>query len=255
MRAARNRGRRCREQRRPLFPGQREMTRKFLDIDDLRFALRQGRAAEPVSRITAGRPRAYDDGTRRIRYCFSDGSVDRMGDTINPNGWDISAFMRNPVALWAHDSSQPPIGRAMNVRVEGSRLMGDIQFAPAEVYPFADQIYKLAMAGYVGSVSVGFMPIDYKWASEPGREGGIDFLKQSLLEISVVPVPANVNALAERGIRSAQRRSILPAVGDAESARALLARARAEHAAAAEERMRERRAALLYANQFATLRW
>jgi HK97 family phage prohead protease len=121
-----------------------------------------------------------------------------MGDTISAAGWDISDFMRNPVALWAHDSSAPPIGRASNVRVEGGRLMGDIEFASASVYEFADTIYRLALGKFINAVSVGFLPIRYQFVdNDPDRGFGIDFLEQTLLEISVCPVPANPNALAE----------------------------------------------------------
>ncbi|HVB67967.1 MAG TPA: HK97 family phage prohead protease [Acetobacteraceae bacterium] len=158
---------------------------------------RQDGATPKVFRVSAGREKVYDDGSRRIRFCFSDGSVDRMGDTIKAAGWRLHDFLKNPVALWAHDSLSPPIGRAGNVLVENERLMGDIEFAAPEVYAFADTIYRLAAAGFVNAVSVGFMPIEWEFSRDKGREFGIDFADQELLEISVVPVPANANALAE----------------------------------------------------------
>jgi HK97 family phage prohead protease len=135
---------------------------------------------------------------RTLRFCYSDESVDRMGDTIRAAGWDISDYLRNPVALWAHDSSAPPIGNGKNVGVEGARLMGDIEFAPPETYLFADTIYRLLVGKFLRAVSVGFMPTKHLFVQDdPERPWGIDFLEQSLLEISVCPVPANPNALAE----------------------------------------------------------
>lgn len=135
---------------------------------------------------------------RTLRFCFSDNSVDRMGDTIDAAGWDLMDFNRNPVALWAHDSSAPPIGGARNVAVEGQRLMGDIEFARPETYAFAETIYRLLLDKFIRAVSVGFMPVKYRFAeNDADRAFGIDFLEQSLLEISVCPVPANPNALAE----------------------------------------------------------
>jgi HK97 family phage prohead protease len=125
-----------------------------------------------------------------------------MGDTVNPAGWRLDAFRANPQALWSHKSDEPPIGRACNVAVEGDRLMGDIEFASADVYPFADQIFRLVKAGFLNTVSVGFMPIEYEFSDQAGR--GIDFLEQELLEISVCPVPANANALVE--VRSWRQR-------------------------------------------------
>ena len=151
-----------------------------------------------VFRVSTESPLPVEGADRTLRFCFSDNSVDRMGDTIDAAGWDISDFERNPVALWAHDSSAPPVGGASNVAVEGDRLMGDIAFAPPETYLFADTVYRLVLGKFIRAVSVGFMPTKYSFVeNDPERGFGIDFLEQILLEISVCPVPANPNALAE----------------------------------------------------------
>ena len=97
----------------------------------------------------------------------------------------------------AHDSSSPPIGRASHILVEGERLMGDIEFAAPETYEFADTIYRLVQEKFINAVSVGFMPIEWSWSEDKSRPGGIDFERCELLEISVVPIPANANALIE----------------------------------------------------------
>jgi HK97 family phage prohead protease len=121
-----------------------------------------------------------------------------MNDTIVAAGWDLTDFLANPVALWAHDSSAPPIGGARNVGVEADRLLGDIEFAPPETYAFADTIYRLVLGKFLRAVSVGFLPTRYAFVeNDPERGFGIDFLEQALLEISVCPVPANPNALQE----------------------------------------------------------
>jgi len=175
------------------------LDRGLIGADQFR---REARAGKPPSggvwRVSAEVPLAVPGAERTLRFCFSDDRVDRMGDTIDAAGWDLSDFERNPVALWAHDSSAPPIGAASNVAVEGNRLMGDIAFAPAETYAFADTVYRLVLGRFIRAVSVGFMPVRYRFCDSDGeRAGGIDFLEQSLLEISVCPVPANPNALAE----------------------------------------------------------
>ena len=54
----------------------------------------------------------------------------------------------------------------------------------------------MVKGGFVNSVSVGFQPIEWTLAKDKARPGGIDFKKQKLLEISVVPIPANENAIA-----------------------------------------------------------
>jgi HK97 family phage prohead protease len=151
-----------------------------------------------VYRVSVAQPLPVAGAERTLRFCFSDGSVDRMNDTIAAAGWDLTDFSANPVALWAHDSSAPPIGGARNVGVEGDRLLGDIEFAPPETYAFADTIYRLVLGKFLRAVSVGFLPTRYAFVeNDPERGFGIDFLEQALLEISVCPVPANPNALQE----------------------------------------------------------
>jgi HK97 family phage prohead protease len=174
------------------------MRTKLLDQAAFHRLAQAGRApAAAVQRVSVTRGRVVDETRRAIRFCFSDDTVDRMGDRIIASGWDLTEFKRNPVALWAHSSSDPPIGRATNVQVEGNRLMGDIEFAPPETYGFADLIYRLAKGGWVNAVSVGFQPIEYTHSNDPARQGGLDFRRQSLLEISAVPVPANSNAIVQ----------------------------------------------------------
>jgi HK97 family phage prohead protease len=175
------------------------MPATLISIDRFREAMKAGiPARDPVFRLSTEPALDVDGADRTLRFVFSDGSVDRMGDTIAADGWQLAEFERNPVALWAHDSSAPPIGGARNVVVEGARLMGDIEFAPPETYQFADTIYRLVRGKFIRAVSVGFMPTRYAFVdNDPERGWGIDFLEQSLLEISVCPVPANANALAE----------------------------------------------------------
>jgi HK97 family phage prohead protease len=186
------------------------MTRKLLTVDEFRSGAKDGARPEgTVIRLAVADPLAATDGSRKIRFVFSDGSVDRAGDSIDPAGWDIASFLKNPVALWAHDSYSPPIGRASNVGPAGGKLMGDIEFMPPEISAFADSVYRMVQGGYVKAVSVGFIPLEYSFVNEQDRPFGIDFKRQELLEISVCPVPCNPNALQEaraKGIDTAPLR-------------------------------------------------
>lgn len=174
------------------------MTRKLLTIDEFRASAKDGTPPEgTIMSLGVSDPETASDGSRKVRFVFSDGTIDRAGDSIDPKGWDTESFAANPVALWAHDSSAPPIGRASNVGPMGGKLMGDIEFMPADISPFADSIYRMVTAGYVKAVSVGFVPLEWAFAKEKERPFGINFIKQELLEISVCPVPCNPNALQE----------------------------------------------------------
>lgn len=129
---------------------------------------------------------------------LSDGSVDRHGDTISPDGWKLDAYKANPVLLWAHDSHSLPIGQTLNARVESLKLRGEMSFAK---HDFAKDVKDLVDAKILRAVSVGFAPKKYEEAKD--RDDGdswfppLNFLEQELLELSVVPVPANPNALID----------------------------------------------------------
>jgi HK97 family phage prohead protease len=176
-----------------------------LSLDDFRRELRHGRApAGTVRRLAGSEPILIDEASRRITLCFSDGSIDRMGDRIDPAGWELSDFRKNPVVLWCHDQLTPPIGQASNVRVQGTRLLGDVKFAPPELSSFADEIYRLLRAGYINACSVGFLPLEFSFTSDRDRPGGIDFHRQALLELSICGIPANPHALVDgRAMKSA----------------------------------------------------
>jgi HK97 family phage prohead protease len=151
--------------------------------------IRLALASEPV----------VGDTERVASFVFSDSSVDSYGDTIDVRGWDLKAFEANPIALFGHDGSKKEniIGKARNVRVQGSRLVGDIVFAEASVNPDAEMVYQMVKGGYLNAVSVGFEPVEWKAAGDKNRPGGIDFTKQKLREISIVAIPANENALVQ----------------------------------------------------------
>ncbi len=176
------------------------MLLKLLSTDDFRAAAKEGKVPDgTVFRFATTDPVVDQGGedTRTVRFVFSDATVDHSYDTIDPKGWDLSVFNSNPVALFAHNSWDPPIGRAKNVEIKDGKLIGDIEFASAEIYPFADTIYRLVKGGFLKAVSVGFKPKEWTFSNDADRPYGIDFKKQTLLEISVCPVPCNPNALTE----------------------------------------------------------
>lgn len=196
----------------------------LLTMAQFRDLARDGGQPDCAGIVRAGMAVSVDETRRAIRYCYSDNSVDRYGDTIDAQGWDLAAYLANPVALWAHDSCSPPVGRGANVAVEGNRLMGDIEYADPEIYGFADTIYRLCLGGYVNAVSVGFIPLEWTFVNDTDRPWGIDFKRQELLEISACPVPANPNALAEaltKGINLAPLREWAERVLDGENLIAL----------------------------------
>lgn len=124
-------------------------------------------------------------------FVISDASRDRHGTRINPNGWDLAAFQRNPIALFGH-SGDFPVGRWENVRAEGGKLLGRLVPAAKGTSARIDELISLVEQGILRAVSVGFSVLKH---GVPGKSE-YDFERQELLEVSLVSVPSNTNALA-----------------------------------------------------------
>lgn len=148
-------------------------------------------------RRAAGFARDLENSSGRlIRYVFSDDSVGRDDHVIEPGAWDLGNFLRNPVFLWAHDQSSPPIGRVVEIEERGRQLVGSVEYLDRDVSEFADSIFRMTKGGFLNATSTSWLPIDYKRTTDKNRPGGIDFSRVELLEISQVPVPALPTALA-----------------------------------------------------------
>jgi len=129
-------------------------------------------------------------GSDPLEFVMSDGSVDRMGDIIEPDGWMLDNFRRNPVALFKHDAGFL-VGNWHDVGVRRGQLTGRLEL----VEPSSDrqrEVITAVKAGMLRAVSVGFHAKQY----EPLESGGLRFTEAELVECSLVTVPANPNALA-----------------------------------------------------------
>lgn len=128
--------------------------------------------------------------------------VDRMGDIIDQAGWNLKDFLNNKVILWGHNvrEEKPPIAKALKVWVEGkgtknAKLMFDLKFDLQDA--FAAEIYRKIKDGFLNTVSVGFLPHEWEELDPDNWFGGLKFTKQDLLELSIVPIPANPEALIQ----------------------------------------------------------
>lgn len=130
-----------------------------------------------------------------MEFVLSDATVDRYGDIIDPAGWDLKWFKKNPIALFGH-SNGFPIGTWANVRVEGGKLMARLVFAAAGTSARIDELRGLVEQGILRAVSVGFRPLTAEPIDSTKPYGPQRYTKQELLETSLVSVPANPAALA-----------------------------------------------------------
>jgi HK97 family phage major capsid protein/HK97 family phage prohead protease len=128
-----------------------------------------------------------------MEFVLSDETIDRMDDVIMSDGWDLRAFKKNPIALFNHTSNFP-IGKWKNLRIEDKQLKGHLELAPSGTSDRVDEIRRLVEAGILKAVSVGFRPIEME--KREGSDWGYTYIKSELVETSLVAVPANPNALA-----------------------------------------------------------
>jgi phage head maturation protease len=147
-----------------------------------------------------------------LDFIASTATLDRYHEIIEPAGWRLDSYRRNPVFQNAHNYGDIlfTLGKAVSTEVRavgsGQALCQRIEFA-TEVNPVARIAYGLYKGGFLNAVSVGFIPL--KW--EDGTKGATEaqsaqaprrrYLEQELLEVSAVAIPANPDALA-LGLRS-----------------------------------------------------
>lgn len=118
----------------------------------------------------------------------STATEDRHGEIVSVEGWDLKAFKKNPVLLWAHDHNEPAIGTASKVWIDGAGKSAKLMIK-GKLHDYTEKakaIKQMVEDGIIKTMSVGFRPID--------MEENV-FQKQELLEVSFVNVPANSQAM------------------------------------------------------------
>ena len=148
-----------------------------------------------------------DAEAHKMTFVASDATRDSYGTVLPPKEWHLERFNSNPIIGYQHkvygswgDTEDPDnvIGKGY-AYIDGDRLMVDIEFEPEEINPKAETIWKKLQWGSLNAVSVGFV-------AEGGHFGEGDegagkpnetyyYEGMELVEVSVVNIPANPNAL------------------------------------------------------------
>ena len=156
-----------------------------------------------------GQVRATEKDDRTVEFTFSTSAEDRHRKILNQEGWELDNFNVNGIAGYMHDvygdgllSKPDPddvIGKA-RAWVEGDELRGSITFEPKDLNEKADKVYRKIQFGSLNAVSVGFREIG---EGEKDKESGAyRFAGQELVEISVVNIPSNPEALKSRDFQA-----------------------------------------------------
>jgi HK97 family phage prohead protease len=167
------------------------------NLDDWRQQAANGTA----SRDTVLRKQFISDvevrDDRTVKFVITTGDADREKDVIDPSGWDVENYLKNPVVLFAHDYDSLPVARTTSLEQQGDKLIAVAEFASAELNPMAERVFQMLKQGFLRGASVGFRPTSFAFNE---ARGGVDFAKQELLEFSIVPIPANAQALMAAGL-------------------------------------------------------
>ncbi len=118
---------------------------------------------------------------------------DRVGDIIEP----VGASFRNPLPLHLFHHGDEPVGHAVFGRPTADGIPFEASIPqvnePGEVKKLTDKAAHLIQYGLIRAVSIGFRPVDQ--AIERLKSGGLRFLKTEILELSLVSIPANSDAV------------------------------------------------------------
>lgn len=157
--------------------------------------------------------KSVENDDRVLRFIGSTEAVDRDDEVIKASGWKLKQYKTNPVVLINHQYHELPVAKTKKVWVdkENKALMFDIEFPEGSVSSQGDTLYKLYKGGFMNATSVGFRPNPEKMKfAEKKGEPRVTFNEQELLEISLVSVPANPEALlTSKSIKKAIKNEVI----------------------------------------------
>ncbi len=151
--------------------------------------------------------KSVEDDERIIRGVATTPNPDRVGDIVEPLGVQF----KNPMPLLHQHDHDKPVGTVTFDAPTKDGITFEARLPKIDdVGPLRDRIetaWGELKAGLVRAVSIGFRSIEHAWLDG----GGIRFIKSEVLELSLVSVPANADAVIST-IKSIDR-NLLAATG------------------------------------------
>jgi len=156
-------------------------------------------------------------GENEYSFIMSDETIDRDGEIIKVDGWDIKNYKSNNILLWGHRHDIPGIGVVGKVLKEDGKLVAKkVRFASPGIYELADTIHGLVDDGVLKAVSVGYMPVEREYPemedNNKKKKPRVVTNKAELYELSIVNVGSNPNALMT--VKSAEAKAQKGYTGD-----------------------------------------
>ena len=115
--------------------------------------------------------------------------VDDVGDLMKFDDVDLARYQKNPIILYNHDRNLP-IGKAVEIKVSEAGLWVKVKLSKSKD-AIVSYIRDLVQEGILKTFSIGFEP---KQENFNRAEGYNEISKWRLNEISIVTLPANIEA-------------------------------------------------------------
>ena len=136
-----------------------------------------------------------------VKVKVSDNSVDRSGEVIDTSAWKetIPVFMKHPVLLSSHNiysTLKNQIGEIKGLETNRDGLWAELKYYVGKGNEEADWAWFLVEQG-IAAYSVGFIPQEVEDNPED-KNVNRKYLKNELIEVSQVLIPANPNAIQVR---------------------------------------------------------
>jgi len=150
---------------------------------------------------------AKQEGDRIVRFTGSTAAPDRHGTILVPSGMRAEAYRANPVISFQHQEQSPDpdtavIGRSLGETVLPDRVEVVVEFEPGN--EVADKVLAKVVNGFLRGMSVTFRSI------REHMNGDLRIVDEwELYAFSVVVIPSNPGALAQRSLFSEEERQAM----------------------------------------------
>ena len=143
----------------------------------------------------AKQERKLPEGALTIPFTICDETVNRYGWRLRIDGGNLDGFNQNPVCCVQHNTWMIPVGKWLDLKLEDGKFTGTVDFDRND--EDAVKLYWKYKDGYMSAVSLNILPLEesedpkYIIAGQTRRT----VLKWDLLEISLVTIPGQKNAV------------------------------------------------------------
>lgn len=196
--------------------------------------VQKGVIIHKIFEVANAKAEVEGDDNSPVTFTITTDVRDRDKDIVDPAGVMVENFSQNPVMLWAHQYTDLPIARSVSMWAQKSMskdgkdelntIKAKVVFQPDSNYHESysglrgSMVRRMYLTGFLHAVSIGFDPLEWEAIEEKSADKdliqiggeGTRFVKWDLLEFSGVPVPANPQALIDRGDAKAMLKSWTP---------------------------------------------